>query len=122
MGFKNFWTFINETDEGSKSGEQIDFDWRSHYKIDTKPWIVIDYNNVVMSIVESNGCDMGLLQEYLTHFFRALASCMARICVINDGRFHSEERAVIKLGRMHNDVAKRMRSENVTLEIGRAHV
>lgn len=116
MGFKNFWTFINETDEGSKSGEQIDFDWRSNDKGGTKPWIVVDYNNVVMGIVESNGCDMVLLQEYLTNFFRALASCMARICVINDGRFHSEERAVIKLGRMHNDIAKRMRSENVTID------
>ena len=79
MGFKNFWTFINETDKGRSSGEQINFDWRSDEKTGSTPWIVIDYNNVVMNLLGTEGGDMILLQEYLGHFFDALASCKARI-------------------------------------------
>ena len=116
MGFKNFWTFINETDEGRSSGEQIDFDWRSDEKTGSTPWIVIDYNNVVMNLLGTEGGDMILLQEYLSHFFNALASCKARICVVKDGKYHSQERAVIKLGRMYSDIAKRMRSEIIPLD------
>ena len=115
MGFKNFLSFINERNNSQELGTKIDFDW-SDDEISPKPWIVIDYNNVMMSITESNGCDMALLEEYLSNLFRALANCMARICVVKDGHFHSEERAVIKLNRMHRTIEDEMKPENVILD------
>ena len=103
MGFKNFLNFITETNKARELGTEIDFDW-SDDEINSKPWVVIDYNNVIMTLAVSNGRDMALLEQYLSILFRALANCKARICVVKDGQFHSEERTVIKLNRMHDDI------------------
>ena len=97
MGLHNLAKFMIE----KFSGKETEFDWRDS---DVAPWLVIDYNNLIMSLVNESGGHIALLKERLEDLYGALVISKARICIVKDGKFNSDERSVIKLGRMHNKI------------------
>ena len=71
------------------------FDWITDNEGD-KPWIVIDYNNIILSM-KTTGGHLMLLEWRLKLFWESLAKCGAKICIVKDGTHFSHERTILKL-------------------------
>lgn len=102
MSFNHFSKFVK--DHGQEQHLEVTFDWN---EVDQKkkPWIVIDYNNFVFAVLDYiKGGHVALIEERVELIWKSLVACGARVCIINDGKTHSDERAVKKLQRMHADV------------------
>eukprot|EP01041_Mallomonas_annulata_P009363 gene9363-19419_t len=104
MGFSHFWRFIKEFGDGV--GIEEEFNWVSEQDIASKPWIIIDWSNICMNKCLQVGGHLALLERQTELFFGALARSGARICVIRDGKYHTDERTVIKLGRTHSSLVE----------------
>ena len=99
MGFSNLLKCIKNS-----KGQNEKFDWRN--ESDAEPWIVVDFNNVVMDMsIEGGHC--AFMKARCECLFGALANSGANICIVLDGKYCSEERSVIKLGRMHKEIKQR---------------
>jgi hypothetical protein len=102
MSFNHFSKFVKEHGQGQQS--EITFDW-SGVEQEKKPWIVIDFNNFVFAILDNlKGGHVALIEDRVELIWKSLVACGARVCIINDGKTHSDERAVKKLQRMHADI------------------
>lgn len=104
MSFNHFSKFVK--DHGQGQHLNTTFDW-NEAQLEKKPWIVIDYNNFVFAILDNiKGGHVALIEQRLELIWKSLVECGAKICIINDGKTHSEERAIKKLQRMHSDMVE----------------
>ena len=106
MGFSNLLKCIEN------SGVQDEkFDW-TNKSDDLKPCIIVDHHNVVMDMsMEGGHC--AFMKARCECLFGALVNSGANICIVSDGKYCSEERSVIKLGRMHKEIEWRKNKSSI---------
>jgi hypothetical protein len=98
MGFSIFWRLFDEDRLEEDAKPKIHDSLKVH-------WLVIDYNNLVMSIFDGSGGHIYLIEKRCTLIFNAIKNSRYRIHIFKDGNIN-EERAVIKLKRQHADMMK----------------
>jgi cold shock CspA family protein len=98
MGFSIFWRLFDEDRLEEDAKPKIHDSVKVH-------WLVIDYNNLVMSIFDGSGGHVYLIEKRCTFIFNAIKNSGYRIHIFKDGNIN-EERAVIKLKRQHADMMK----------------
>lgn len=98
MGFSTFWQLFLEgrLHEIATLGLLVG-------KFEIRPWLVIDFNNLVLSIVHGVGGHYYLMEKRFELFFNAIKNSGYRIQIFKDGNSNGE-RTVTKLGRNHRSM------------------
>lgn len=100
MGFKCFWTIANANDRGLEHSTAMVFDFTDS---PFPPWIVIDWNNLVMNCSSTDGGFSEIMIERVTSLLGAIFRSGAKICIVRDGGFDSD-RLLIKLQRTYDNL------------------
>lgn len=99
MGFSVFWKLFEEDRPVEDANNKIH---------DPEHWLVIDYNNFVMSVSDGSGGHIHFIENRISLIFNAVKNSGYRIHIFKDGNI-DQERAVIKLKRQHSDMMKKVR-------------
>lgn len=106
MGFMNFAHFVDLCKhEGLPIDHTIPMSWND--ALQAAPWLIIDWNNVVMKLAVDYGGDLVALSIRCRAIFHALFSCGARLAVLKDGS-HDLDRLIVKFDRAISDLNDRI--------------
>eukprot|EP01039_Chlorochromonas_danica_P001884 gene1884-2061_t len=99
MGFINFAHFVDLCGQEANSIDQkIVFRWDALTNPALPPWIIVDWNNVVMKLCIEAGGDMVALSIRAQAVLRALFTSGGRLCIYKDGA-HDLNRLILKFDR-----------------------
>jgi hypothetical protein len=103
MKFHHFWSFISQYK--NQLHESIEFSWQQIKKVQDKPWLIIDWNDLLFKCLLYDGCHLAIFERRYTILFTILFSTGARICVLNDEKIlTNNEQLIIKLERLYKDL------------------